>query len=309
LRGIRLLWGSRAPFTAERLGAGPIVASGQPGLEGERGASVNGPSLVRVPDWLPDPLGRYYLYFAHHQGREIRLAYAERLEGPWTVADKGVLSLDETAARGHIASPDVHIDRTPRRLRMYFHGCVAGTADGQASFLATSDDGLRFTAHPEILAPFYLRVFEHGGAFYGIVKKGNVSGALVRSPDGLRPFEEGPRVIPRMRHAAVLSDRAAAWIVYSRIGDAPESMLAARIDLTGDWRSWRPGRGAVVLAPERAYEGADEPRRPSRPGIARDRVRELRDPALYVEGDRVFLVYAVAGEQGLGLAELHRRER
>jgi len=52
-------------------------------MDGRMGANVNGPSLIRAPAWLPNPLGRYYLYFAHHQGAYIRLAYADRLEGPW----------------------------------------------------------------------------------------------------------------------------------------------------------------------------------------------------------------------------------
>jgi hypothetical protein len=33
-------------------------------------------------------------------------------------------------------------------------------------------------------------------------------------------------------------------------------------------------------------------------------VHELRDPGIYVEGDRVFLLYSICGEQGLAAAEL-----
>ena len=33
-------------------------------------------------------------------------------------------------------------------------------------------------------------------------------------------------------------------------------------------------------------------------------VNQLRDPGLYVEGDKVYLVYAVAGEAGIGLAQV-----
>ena len=38
------------------------------------GPNIQGPSLIRVPDWVGDPLGRYYLYFADHKGTYIRLA-------------------------------------------------------------------------------------------------------------------------------------------------------------------------------------------------------------------------------------------
>ena len=287
-----------------RLGAGPIIEPGMPGLAGERGASINGPSLVRVPDWVDDPLGRYYLYFAHHHGRDIRLAFADRLEGPWTVHPRGVLALEDTAAHDHIASPDVHVDHDRRRLRMYFHGCGPEGGSHQMSFLATSGDGLHFTASDQVLAPFYLRVFEHAQWYYGVAKLRNRSGVLLRSPDGVTAFEPGPAIVPRMRHAAVLKDGGTAWLFYSRIGDAPESLIAARLELHGDWTTWSPSPGSLVLAPERLYEGAGERVEPSRPGRARGRRCELRDPAIYVEGTSAFLLYAVAGEQGIALAEL-----
>jgi hypothetical protein len=33
-------------------------------------------------------------------------------------------------------------------------------------------------------------------------------------------------------------------------------------------------------------------------------VNQLRDPAIYEEGGRVYLLYAVKGEGGIGIAEL-----
>jgi len=70
-----------APFCrVRRFDHNPII---RPHMDDRMGANVQGPSLIRVPDWLPDPLGRYYLYFADHKGSYIRLAYADALEGPW----------------------------------------------------------------------------------------------------------------------------------------------------------------------------------------------------------------------------------
>ena len=67
----------------ERLGAqqmlGPILT---PHMDERMGDNVNGPSLIRVPEWVQGALGRYYLYFAHHDGRYIRMAYADSLTGP-----------------------------------------------------------------------------------------------------------------------------------------------------------------------------------------------------------------------------------
>ncbi|HTP48416.1 MAG TPA: hypothetical protein VMQ50_16000 [Casimicrobiaceae bacterium] len=47
------------------------------------------------------------------------------------------------------------------------------------------------------------------------------------------------------------------------------------------------------------------PARPSVRGLARHPVRELRDPAIFVEGNRTYLLYAVAGESGIAIGELH----
>ena len=56
-----------------RVVEGPIVS---PGSSPAIGTNINGPSLIRVPDWVENPLGRYYLYFADHKGKSIRLAYS-----------------------------------------------------------------------------------------------------------------------------------------------------------------------------------------------------------------------------------------
>src|SRR5687767_15557512 len=82
----------------------PII---RPNMDARMGDNINGPSLIRVPDWVERPLGRYYLYFGHHDGRYIRLAYADDLHGPWQTHKPGVLPLAASHFAGHIASPDV----------------------------------------------------------------------------------------------------------------------------------------------------------------------------------------------------------
>ena len=73
---------------AVRLDGNPIL---DPDLDPTLTDNINGPSLIRVPDWVPEPLGRYYLYFASHQGGQyIRLAYADQLSGPWAVYPPGI---------------------------------------------------------------------------------------------------------------------------------------------------------------------------------------------------------------------------
>ena len=124
-----------------RLGDGPIV---RPNMDGRMGDNVNDPSLIRVPDWVTSPLGRYYLYFAHHDGRYIRLAYADDLLGPWTTHELGVLPLAESHFAGHVASPDVLIDDARRELRLYYHGADHPSRVGnsnQFTRVAVSFDG------------------------------------------------------------------------------------------------------------------------------------------------------------------------
>ena len=60
-----------------------------------------------------------------------------------------------------------------------------------------------------------------------------------------------------------------------------------------------------VLRPERNWEGADAPLEPSVRSTAYGHVNQLRDPAIYQEDGRTFLLYAVAGESGIAIVEVH----
>ena len=295
----------------EHLPGNPIIRPEM--LPGRDGENINGPSLIRVPSWVKDPLGRYYLYFAHHNGKYIRLAYADRLEGPWKIHSPGVLHLTNApGCRGHIASPDVIVDEARREIRMYFHG-PARAAEGQKSFVALSPDGLSFKARDEILGLFYFRVFQQDGWWYGMSK----GGVLHRSKDGLTGFAAGPNIFPGgelrtgslnepgPRHVALLRENDALWVYHSSIGDAPERILRARLALTPDWRQWKVTASEEVLRPERDWEGATLPVKASKSGAVKGREHALRDPAIFVDTDgRRYLVYSVAGENGLAIAEL-----
>ena len=64
--------------------------------EKERCENINGPSVVKVPSWVKKPLGKYYMYFAHYKGDHIRLAYANKVEGPWKISETGVFDIKES---------------------------------------------------------------------------------------------------------------------------------------------------------------------------------------------------------------------
>lgn len=292
-------------YTATRITDHPIITQDMhPAL----GDNINGPSLIRVPDWVANPLGKYYLYFAHHGGKNIRMAYADDLTGPWQLyqPDQGVMQVEQTVCRGHIASPDVHIDCKNRRFVMYFHGPYA---EFQHSFVATSDDGLHYTPQPTCLGLFYFRVFEHKGMIYSLAKDRNRHTMLSRSVDGFSAFEPGPNMLPSSRHTAVLKRGDELDIFYSRGEDCPEHILVTTMSLVGDWKTWQPRPSQSLLKPERDYEGVNEPCVPSSFGAVHGMAHQLRDPCIYVEDDRVYMVYSCAGESSLAIAQLTRQSK
>ncbi len=59
-----------------------------------------------------------------------------------------------------------------------------------------------------------------------------------------------------------------------------------------------------MLEPELEYEGGRLALAPSRRGLVSGPVRQLRDPAIYREDGRTYLLYSVAGEHGLAIADL-----
>jgi len=273
----------------------PIIT---PNMDGKMGSNINGPSLIRVPDWLENPLGQYYLYFAHHQGKYIRLAYADRLDGTWTTYESGTLRLEDSFCRGHVASPDAHVDDEKREIRMYYHGPSEG---GQVSRVSISKDGINFTAFPEILGSSYFRVFQWGGYYYAL----GMPGIFYRSKDGLMNFEQGPTLFTRdMRHTALKLDGNTLSVFYSNAHDCPERILLSTIELTPNWMEWQASESVTVLESEMDYEGVDLPLELSARGWAPERVRQLRDPAIFREEGRTYLLYSVAGEHGIAIAEL-----
>ncbi|MEZ4675590.1 MAG: hypothetical protein R2932_15270 [Caldilineaceae bacterium] len=298
----------------QRFPTNPIIT---PAMNARIGTNINGPSLIRVPEWLPNRLGNYYLYFAHHQGKFIRLAYADAVAGPWQIYDPGTLHLEQTPCYGHIASPDLHIDEVNQCIRMYYHGPALSREDaatepitqrfptlgGQRSFVATSLDGIHFTSATEVLGSSYFRVFNWQGTTYAL----GMPGIFYRSADGFTNFEQGPICFnENMRHSAVLRHDHWLNVFYSEVGDCPEHIKMATIDLRADWLAWQPSAPVSVIFPQEHYEGGDLPVHPSERGSIHERVCQLRDPGIFTEAGRIYLIYSIAGEAGLAMAELMR---
>ena len=108
-----------------------------------------------------------------------------------------------------------------------------------------------------------------------------------------------------MRHSALLKRDNLMHIFWTERRATPERILVATIDLRSDWMDWSVTTPVELLRPERAWEGARLPLVASQGGAIDVPVNQLRDPAIYEEDGRVYLLYSVAGERGIGLAEVH----
>lgn len=324
---------SGADVTATRFAENPLITVQTPTL----GDNVNGPSIIRVPDWVEKPLGRYYMYFAHHSGTYIRLAYADSLHGPWKVYEPGVLNVSETAffrpqpdpyphpygVYTHVASPEIYVDNARKKIVMWVHGQFtdgkrwpadvreAGTwlrqnGYSQVTQVTESGDGMHFTALPAITKDPYLRVFPYGGMYYGIVRLGR----LVRSTDPLKTFEQGPDPFAgtpysgKVRHVALLPKGDTLHVFLSVIGMAPEKIVHTTIPLAGDWMTWKVQGFDDVLLPSANYECPDYPTAASEVGEIYGPAKQLRDPASFEEGGKLYLFYTICGEQGIAGAEV-----
>ncbi len=213
---------SDGTFVVTRMSNGePIVTEAMfqaLGAGKREGKNMNGPSAIRIPDWIPptnraDPTAVYYLYFAHHQGKYVRMAWAAEINGPWALYDvgdsvemgnRGVLDLGGkpmpigngiVLADNHIASPNAHVDNANQRIILYFHSGSRTSVDGekiegQKSFVATSDYGLEFAGQvePVILGNSYFNVFHYNGNTYAL----DNGASLFEAPDATKPWQAPP---------------------------------------------------------------------------------------------------------------------
>jgi hypothetical protein len=319
---------------AKRFATNPLITTA---TSASLGDDINGPTVVRVPAWVEHPLGRYYMYFAHHMGTHIRLAYADAITGPWHIYDPGVLEVKDTAFYRrqpdppenlenfytHVASPEIYIDDANKKLVMWFHGWwtngemwPVGEAAAQAwarqhgyaqdTQSAESADGLRFTVHPAITRTSYLRIFQQDGYLYGMSRLGLLS----RSRDPFASFETGRSVFRdgpyanRVRHVALLPKGSRLYVFFTAIGDAPERVMLTTVDTSGDWQTWKASDAVELLRPDAPYECPQLPIEPSEGGDIKGPARQLRDPAVFQESGKTYLFYSICGEQGIAVAEV-----
>jgi hypothetical protein len=173
--------------------------------------------------------------------------------------------------------------------------------------MAVSSDGVHFEAFEPLTAFPYLRIVPEpmNGRWLAMSMPG-----IVYTTDDLRRWTAGPMLFGNdFRHAALLLGGSTLHVFWTRVGDAPEHLVHSTIDIGDDWTAsdmaeWRPSEPATLLLPETSWEGADLPVEPSVRGQVTQRVCQLRDPAICVDEGRVWLLYCIAGESGIALAEI-----
>lgn len=187
-------------FRAERVLLEPIVHAGLSdslsAVAGDRASynNINGPSLIRVPEWVVNPLGKYYLYFAHHKGDRIRLAYADDLRGPWKIHEPGALTLSDSgfptqldaaetdeALAGLWQDYSIHVVRD--MLLLAYRATVTDQDTREARGIAKAANSQPHIASPEIFIDNYnKRLVMY---FHGLVGKTAQHTYLAQSSDGL----------------------------------------------------------------------------------------------------------------------------
>ena len=318
-----------------RIGNHPII---YPGMDSRIGNNINGPAIVKMPDWAAGSLGSYHLYFSDHKGKYIRLAYSDDVAGPWRIYSPGALHIKDSLFEktdppeppiedrpewsndlkggylyAHIASPDIHVDHNNQCMWMYYHGLLKN--GDQQTRVACSKDGLKFKAYAHLLGPPYFRCFWYNNHIYALTWGGDIW----RSNNWRGPFSKGPNITVRVDNQGNLSNRKSdgfrhgdvfrcadtLHIFYTRIGDSPESILHTRIQLTDDWLNWTTPEPSVILRPELPWEGTELPLEKSTIGGISKRMRELRDPCIFEDTDgKTYLLYCGAGESGIGIATI-----
>ena len=270
-------------------------------LKESNGNNINGPSLIKVPKWIKNPLGKYYLYFANHDGKYIRLAYSDNIEFGWKIYHPGTLKLENTICKTHIASPDVHINEKNKTIEMYYHGDIE---KGQKTFLSTSKDGINFNSEDKVLGEFYFRVFNFKSKTFAIAKNKNIDGILYEKIDN--EFKPVFNLIPNIRHTAVYVDEEnyVLKLFYTLINDIQEKIYLCEIEIDENIDNWITLSNEIFTLPEFHWEGVHLPQYTSTPGTEFNYVNQLRDPYFYKDNNKQYLLYSISGEKGIGILKI-----
>jgi len=265
------------------------------------GDNINGPSLIKVPDFINNPLGKYYLYFGHHNGTYIRMAYADNILGPYKLYDQGVLHLKDIPGFDHLASPDVIIDNSNNRLIMYYHCPYKKGKNEQSSFYAYSNDGLNFKSEKKYILHPYFRYFNFNNQEYGICMYKHEGSMIMKKNNNC--FKDYGFLLEKSRHTAIIVLNNRLFVFFTQVGDCPEHVYFSEI-IKLEKNNIKVSEKQSLIKPEFKYEHNDLEPLPSEYGQVSNKINQLRDPFVFFDNGKIYLLYTVCGEKGIALCEL-----
>jgi hypothetical protein len=200
------------------------------------------------------------------------MAYSNNILGPYILFENGVLSLNDTYGNGHIASPDVIIK--DNKFILYYHTIYNSEYNSQSTFIAESNDGLKFISTEINISHPYFRYFEYESEIYGIVME---------------------------NHIKLINNKL--YIFYSIVGDCPEHIYVS--ELIKDNNKFYILEKNSLINPTLEYEHNNLIPIKSEYGGVYKSINQLRDPYVYIEDDDIYILYTVCGEQGIAIAQLY----
>lgn len=292
---------------------------GSVGDPGGDGSNIMFPCIVKAASWHVAPRGTYYCLFGHHDGTYIRLAYSNSVTSGWTVLAAGTsLTLAALNTAGgytggtHVSSPHIIVDDVGEKYYCYLHGDSTGL--GHESVLAESIDleTWTFVSSAARLSSgtgmIYVRPFLYSGAWYAISDTLNLFRSTTPTTGGSWARQSSPTTFRGSngddgRHAAAIVRGSTLLVLWTNRNEYGEYIHYASVDLTGSWEAWAMGPGDMLTRSLTAGDGADTPWKTSGAGASSARERALRDPGFFVDGSTVWLAYAQAGEDSIGVID------
>ena len=278
--------------------------------------NICNPCLLKVPSWCKNKLGKYYLYFADHRGKYIKMAYSNSLDKNWKFKEDGIININKfNDAINHIASPEIYIDNKKKLIVLFTHS-HSKSKIGQWTYVSISIDGINFyKVYNKILAPFYFRIFYYNNFFYGISKGGN----LWKSKNYLNKFKQCQNLFDKklsneilhnydgsVRHFSILIERNILYIFYTKIGDMPERIYYTSLKLNKDDANWKFKNEIELIRPTKKFEGSKLPLKKSKAGDTKKPENALRDPYMVKIYNNYYIFYCVKGEFGIAIAKINR---
>jgi hypothetical protein len=277
--------------------------------------NINGPSCLRTPNFIKNPLGKYLLYFAHHAGEFIRVAYSDDIFTNWKILNHKINNVSkEKLFHDHVASPDLYVDNIENKIYMFFHSRIKGSRK-QQTFLSKSDDGVNFELVGGSLGlPFYFRHVITETKTFALTKGGNLYinsiGPIIgtwRALNNINTGKSNEEVMHNkfgsIRHLSLIYYMKTLITFYTKIGDAPERIYAAKIE-ESEKGIWLISKEFEITRPEFNFEGVNLDLDASVSGPSLKEENALRDPYVFQDGENYYLFYSCAGESGIAVGKL-----